>query len=510
MIAGWRFLLLCSFILAVCYQSFAGNFSDMQKQFDNYTGSEYSRKSIKPDKNREHVSNDVPLEELKKMQDIMAERKKTDIITLNDTILKNGLFTVSPDLWEKIGSIADIEKILQEDFSLETVIGVTLKNNPKIQAAYKSSKAAIERYSQVSNLDEIMNQYASFTRNIEINTGNPMLSNRPLLMNFPFPGMLALKGDIVMKDIQVSVLQLKKVVQDVIVDTKQAYYELSYIGEAIRITEESVRILQKMKDAVNSVYVSGKVSMNDIVKIQMEIEKLQTKTESLWQEKKTAQVALNELMGINGDFKPAKTDELTPDSLILDKNQLLKKTVLNRVEILILSKEIERMNLMIQMAEKEFYPDVTVGFSVFQNRVEKPAFSPMPMVRNANWFGKNDAYVRETKIKYEAKKDMLKDLKNTTETLINNVFFRYENAQRFFRLYESKLVPESQMTVDISTALYINRKIGFVDLMSSQELFLKYSLQLKESIKNLNVELAKIERLAGEQLSQAVIGKEEK
>lgn len=502
MFIKWKLLFLCSFVLTFWYQAVAGVFSNAEKQFENYGGSDYLQKSIIRHNDAGYPIKEEAFKELKKMQATLTDRKSSDAMTLEDAIVENGLFAPSLDLWFKLKNDPDIEKILQEDFSLKTVLAVALKNNPKIQSEYKLARASLERYDQVSNLDEIMNQYASFTKDLEINIGNPMLLNRPLMMNFPFPGMLALKGDIVMKDIQVSALELKKTVQDIVVSTRQAYYELSYLADAIKITDGSLKIIQKMKDAVNSLYISGKVSMNDIVKIQMEIEKLQNKIESLDQEKKTAQLTLNKLMGINGNFTPSNTDELKPYILAFKKSELLQKSIHNRVDILILSKQLERMNLMIKMAEKEFYPDFTVGFSVFQNRIEKPAFSAMPMVRSGNWFGKNDAYIRETKIRYNSKKDMLEDLKNTTETMINETLFKYENAQRFFNLYDSKLVPESQMAVDISTALYVNRKIGFVDLMSSQELFLKYSLQLKESVKNMNVELAKIERLLGEQLSQ--------
>ena len=89
---------------------------------------------------------------------------------------------------------------------------------------------------------------------------------------------------------------------------------------------------------------------------------------------------------------------------------------------------------------------------------------------------------------------------------INDAVYRYENAGRFYKLYESKLVPKSELTVDIAGALYVNRKIDFMDLITSQELFLKYSLMLKESVKNMNIEAVKIERLAGGELEARVMG----
>ncbi|OGP29629.1 MAG: hypothetical protein A2073_07985 [Deltaproteobacteria bacterium GWC2_42_11] len=504
-------------------EAYAGDFDRLQKELNDYSGSEYMRENlIKPvpagleqgGKSPHIEVKDEGVKELKTVAKQLSARKVNEKNRIDLTLIKNRLFEPDKDLWERLDNMEDFSKLLLEDYTLKTVLAVGIKNNLEIQSSYKSALAAVERYDQVSNLDEILNQYAVFTKNLDLNIGEPMMSNKPVIMNFPFPGMLSLKGNIVERDIETARLELEKSVQDMVVMIKETYYKTAYLYDAVKITNDVLGILHRMKDAVNAVYVTGKVSMNDIIKIQMEIDKMETELASFKEERKTVQVKLNKLLNIREDFMPEKVEELKPVVLTYVKENLFKKGVSERNEIKKLTKEIDRMRLMIEMAEKQFYPDFTPGFSIFQNRIikqvgtsaEEMPFSDMPMVRGGNWFGRNDAYIRETKFKYQAMNKMLDGLKNMTISEINDAVYRYENAGRFYKLYESKLVPKSELTVDIAGALYVNRKIDFMDLITSQELFLKYSLMLKESVKNMNIEAVKIERLAGGELEARVMG----
>jgi outer membrane protein TolC len=163
------------------------------------------------------------------------------------------------------------------------------------------------------------------------------------------------------------------------------------------------------------------------------------------------------------------------------------------------------MRLLIEMAEKRFYPDFTLGMSIFENRILKqvgtdapePAFPTRPMVKEANWFGSNDAFIRETRIKYEALEKEIEELKNSTVYEIDQALYRYENAFRLRTLYEARLVPKTKLTVEINETMYITGKVDFMDLLNSQQLYLNYSLSLKKAVKDMNVEAARLERLVG-------------
>jgi hypothetical protein len=500
----------------------AGEFSRLQKDFLEYGGSEYLDQNLSaraPVLYQKGENYTEPARELKAVQEELAGRKAREEKALEQGIIKTGIFEPEPGLWARVKAVPDIdstrgfERLLKEDYTIETVLAVALRTNPDVQKALTSARAAIEKYDQVSNLDEILNQYAVFTKNLDIRLGKP-LHNKPQILNFPFPGMLSLKGNIVDREVFISRLRLERTVEDLITRVKEAYYETAYLYNAIQITEETLELLKRLREVVNTVYTTGKSTLNDVVKIQIEIDRIENDLVEFKEKRNTMHVRLNKLLNISEGFVPVGIEELKPVALDYVKEELLKDGEEGRTEIRSLVAKLEKMQLLIEMAEKRFYPDFTPGFSLFQNRIIKqvgtdaqaPTFSNMPMVRGANWFGSNDAYIRETKIKYQALQDQIKGLKNKTVDATNQAVFRYENADRLRTLFASKLVPKSRLTVDITETMYITGKVDFMDLINSQQMFLSHSLSLKRAIKDMNVEAARIERLVGSTIKKKMDG----
>jgi hypothetical protein len=500
----WIAIYIVCLFFAITGMVFANDFSHLKKEFEEYKGSDYLIRNMER-REKSTYKEDKGMEEFKIVTADLRRRKDLERDSIKQVVIKNGLFEPETNLLEMLDKGADAEEILKSNYSINTVLTIALRNNLDIQSAYKGATAAIERYDQVSNLDEILNQYAVFTRNLELNIGEPMRLNKLVIMNFPFPGMLTLKGNIVEKDIDISKIELKRRVQDIITEIKESYYETAYLYSAIQIMKDVLDILQRMGEAVRAVYIAGRASLNDMVKIQMEIDRMENELIVFEERKKAIQLKMNKLLNIREEFIPEGFPDIEPVRLEYTKETLLRIGEKEILEIKGLTARLERMRLMIEMAEKEFYPDFTVGFSLFQNRItrqvgtgaEEPAFSEMPMVRSDNWFGKNDAYIRETKVKYKEMEMEIGNMKNMTVSNINDAIYRYENADRSYRLYKSKLVPKSEVTVDIAEALYINKRIDFMDLINSQDLYLKNNLMLKEAVRDMNIEAARIERLVG-------------
>jgi hypothetical protein len=500
-------------LLVTAGVAFAGGFSSLKKDYMEYGGSEYLK---------ENLSVEAPitvapenqgegLKELRAVKKELGGRKSIEAKALEESIIRNGLFMPGPFLWEKVKQvpkdeteIKGFERLLTDEYNLETVLAVALRNNQDIKRSLESARAALEKYDQVANLDEILNQYAVFTKNLKIRLGKP-LHKRPLTLDFPFPGMLALKGNIVDKEVLIARLKLERTVQDVITRVRETYYEAVYLDNAVSVTKEVLELLRRTREVINTVYTTGKSSLNDVVKIQIEIDRVENELVETVEKKYSMQLKLNKLLDISEGFTPPVVPELTPLSLAYVEEELFREGEVTRNEIKMKLAKLDRMRLLIEMAEKRFYPDFTLGFSLFENRILKqvgtdapePAFPTRPMVRGANWFGSNDAFIRETRKKYRALEEEIEELKNSTVYEIDQALYRYENAGRLRTLFESRLVPKTKLTVEINETMYITGKVDFMDLIDSQQLYLNFSLSLKKSIKDMNVEAARLERLVG-------------
>lgn len=510
-------LFFATLISAHTNLSYCSEFSNLLKNYQEYSGSDYLKNNLSSNKetpqSQERVERDYQVSRLQALKQIQRDlnfKKDEETKGLEQVLLKNGSFEPPHDLWIRIKSFsgsAAFENLLQKNYNIQTILSVVLFTNRSIKKAHQDARASLEKYNQVSNLDEILNQYAVFTKNLQIQIGKPLHKKSPV-MNFPFPGMLTLKGNIVDKEIQLAQLELENVVQEVITRIRETYYKTLYLNEAIDITHESLGLLKRLKNVINRIYTTGKSSLNDVLKIQMEIDRIDNSLIDLKEKRKALQVQMNQFLDISIQFTPDNFPKIKPILLSTKRDVLITGGIEKRNAIKKTVKNIERMELVIIMAEKKFYPEFTPGFSFFQNRLIKqvgtdapePPFSARPKLRGSNWFGSNDAYIRETKIRYEALKEELEELKNKTVDEITRAIYRYETADRGRKLFLLKLIPKSEITIEITEALYKTGKADFLELIDSETKFLNYRLALKKAIKNMNIEAANIERLVGERI----------
>lgn len=490
----------------------AGGYDELRRGYERYEGSEYQRRNVSVETEEAGAGpagggRAAALGELDSVRKLLSSTKQSRRASVLSAVTENGLFTPEPAFWERLGRAGDreaVEALLAGDYGLDRVLAAALRRNPAVKAATESALAALEKYDQVSNLDEILGQYSLFTKELDVRVGRER-GKRAVQLDFPFPGMLALKGAIVDQEALIARWELEKAVEDAITETKTAYYELVYLDHAVDITEETLGLLRRLREVINTVYTTGRASLNDVIKIQIEIDVLENDLREYEQRRSTVQVRLNKLLDLSDDFSPPAAVDPGPVMLDYTEAALYELGGGQRSEIKALEAKIARTERAIEMAEKRFYPDYTVGLSLFQNRMSARvgaaagdfSFPTRPMVRGGAWFGSNDAYIRETRLKYKAMRRTLEELKNDTVSDISRMIFGYENAVRDRALYESKLVPKSRLTIDITETQYITGKVDYMDLISSQQMYLTFSLRLKGAERDMNIHAARLERLVG-------------
>ena len=511
--------LLAAVVMAMAAaHAYGGEYSEMKDEYNGAGLTRYASDSLGaaapvPAPAWEAAASN--LSELQEVKQELSRRRAAALGQIDDVVVGSGLFEPTAELWQRVkgADATELEAFLTERYDLDTLLTVALAANPTIKKSRVAVEAAAEKYDQVSNLDEILGKYSVFTKELSLPPGAGGRHKRPVAMNFPFPGMLSLKGAIVDKEIDVARLKLLGAVQTTVTKVKQAYYDLLFLDHSIRVTEEVLGLARRMKGVVNTVYTTGKKTLNDVVKIKMEVDRLENSLVNVREKRRTAVVVLNKLVGVSAGFtlpEGAPLVPLTPVMLDYSTKELFKRGTAERTEVVVLVKKIEKMALAIEMGEKKFYPDLSSGMSLFQNVTTKqvgtgavmPAFSVTPMVRGGDWFGTNDAYMREVRKKYQMMGEALEELRSRTVTEINRSVFIYEKAKRDLILLESSLVPSSKLTVEITETMYTTGKVDFMDLVSSEQMYLDFSLKLKKSVRDLNVEAARLERLVGSKIKR--------
>jgi outer membrane protein TolC len=497
-----------SIILALSACSSTQTMDQLQRDLNKNSQSAYVRDNLKSQpkakqSNTLQASQILQTAKLKKVQNQLIHKKKSANNRLKSTIGNNGLFVASPSVQRLKGRTA-YENTLKKQARLFTVLSIVLKNNLAIKNSFEEAQANLAKYDQVSFLDDMLAQYAVFTKDLSL-TGSTQKHNKSVATGFPFPGLMTLKAAIIDQAVETSRLKLKQATQDVISQTQQSYYKLQYNQREITIIQQEVNLLSALKEELNNNYSSNTANLNSVIQVDIEIDKDRNRLQVAKDQKRALQAKLNALMNVSPDLILGKLDLLVPLKMPLNAKQLIKSAKANRVEIALLKSNLQKMAKIIRLSEKRFYPDFDAGFSRFQNKTSKqvgsgaqqPSFNTKPKIKINSYFAKNDAYLIETKQKYKALQFKIKSLETQTADDIQQALSRYQSQQRTFQLYQSKILPKAKEALQVAKNDYEAEGADYIQVLDAQEILLKYRLSSNKALREMNIEVSKIARILG-------------
>ena len=482
-------------VLSACSQN--STLSKLQNDYDNYKYSSYVVANLK----QEVLLSTANLRQNNSPQQpsiiLLKSRKSQSAAGLNSAIVRNDLYHTSAAIKQKVAGINGrkaTENTLAKTVSLELMIALAIKNNLDIKSAQQQAQASLEKYDQVGFLDDMLGQYAAFTKDIQL-TGSNQQHRKSISNAFPFPGLSALKSSIIDQSVESSRLQLKQKVQDVITQIRIAYYELQFAQEEIRLTQQNVVLLKSIKEDLQNSYSTNTGDLSGIIRVDIEIAASQNKLQVAKDKRRSQQARVNALLNLSPAFTLGKLDKLNADKLTGNIADYINTGQSRRIEIVRLHSDLEKMKRIIQLSEKRFYPDFDAGYSRFQDG----KFTTKPKFKNSNFFGKNDAYLSETKQKYKALQSKIVALKNTTADDIQRSYSNYQTQQRTLELYQNKVLPKAKSSLDIAKNLYETGEASYVKVIDAEEMILNYRLLSAKALNEMNVNKAKLMRFVGEE-----------
>ncbi len=411
---------------------------------------------------------------------------------------------------KKIRAIAKTEKIkeiLKRGIDPDTLISAAFERNPGLKSAKKKWDATLEKYSQATRLDNILRQYQAFVKDLNTKVG-PMRHKQAVSQKFPFPGTLTLKGDIVTKEVEIAREKYLIILRDLIAGIKNTYYELVYNDHAIHITSENLDLLKQLESVAYIKYKAGQAGYSDVIKVQTRIAKLDDDLITWRENRATVAAKLNEFLNLPPQFPlgPPKKVDLRDTGISL--GELTELGIQHQQELKIIRLKIDKTNLAIELAEKKFYPDFTLGFSYLEDEKgnlvgvgkEREPFSLKSVSKTPFWFGKNDAYIREARLVYQS---LIEDLESGKDKLgykVKDIFFQLDTAKRDVLLYKETLLQLAQSNLDVSQTDYQAGKSDFLDVLDAQKTWLDYNLLYKQHVRHQNQSIANMERAVGRKL----------
>jgi len=382
-------------------------------------------------------------------------------------------------------------------------------NNPGLAAAYEDWQADLEKIPQVRALPDPRVSYSYYIQEVETRVG-PQRNSVQLTQMLPWIGKLALRGDAAAQAAEASRLRYEAKKLDLFYQVKDAYYDYYYLGQAVAVTDENLRLLKNVQDVARTRYKTSEAGRGDLIRLEVEAGKLGDRLRQLRDMKGPAQAKLLAAMGMNRrpDLPwPTKVES----ARLADANDepIVKLAQQSSPALAALDAEAAERQKQILLAQKEYFPDVTVGLTwidtgpAWHMNPSDSGKDPLIAMVSVNlpiWWDKLDAGVREARQRHLAALSRRMAQENDLVSRIRMAAFQYRDAAGKLDLYERVLIPRATEALRLTETGYASGTASFADLLDAQRVLLEFQLTSRQAKADRARRLAMLEMLVGRKL----------
>jgi outer membrane protein TolC len=384
---------------------------------------------------------------------------------------------------------------------LKDLLAEALSSNPEIIAAQKRYEASRQRPTQASSLPDPM-----FSPSYNSN-GKPWpgagLGMEPtsqigfmVSQEIPFPGERKLAGDMAVKESEAEWQQYQQVQLSVVSRLKQAYYRRAYAFASVDVLDRNLELLRKFLRITEARYAVGKAAQQDVFKAQTQISILETKRVQLEREKRAREAEIASLVNRPPGSQLPRPADLRPIPVPARLEELYAAARENSPMLRRDEKMIQRAEVAVNMARKEYYPDFTLNGGYYNmGRMPDMYMFRADFKIPLYFFRKQRAAVTE-------QAQTLVESRKTYEATNQSLHFRIQDdylmtqtSEQLVRLYGQTVIPQASLALESSLSSYETGSVDFLTVFMNYITVVEYEMNYYEELQNFYLALARLEEM---------------
>ena len=373
----------------------------------------------------------------------------------------------------------------EETVKLPDLIREALKNNPEIHVAEARANGSTHKIPQATSLADPMvmmgyenegtDSFYTFDRETK---GMPADSRWMFSLSqmFPYPGKLALKGEMATRDAESLKAMADATRLATEVRVKELYHDLFLAYTNIDLLTDQAALFSRVEDAALARYAAGMAPQQEVWMAQTEKYMLLDREEMEKQKIQSLKAMLNAALGRDA-LSPLGRPEKPQN--VINKYRLDELIQLSHDRYpMIKSREkmVNAAEAKVQMAKKEYYPDFTIGTSYFARSSQFPDMWSLTATMNVPIFYKT----KQREGVLEAEASLLEARRNVEATklmassALRDNHAMLKTAENLMALYRDGLIPKAYQGFELSLSGYVTEKIEAITAITRLKALIDY------------------------------------
>lgn len=393
--------------------------------------------------------------------------------------------------------------------TVDEYIRYAMKNSVGLEAAFEDYRAATKRPEQVATLPNPNFQYGHFIESVETRVG-PQKHTVGVAQSFPWFGTLQLRGEEANLEASAEFNRFLAKKNKLVFEINEAYSELAYAQAAEKVTSDSLQLVQSWEQVLQQRFRTGSGSHSDLIKVQVELGRLEVALAAARDAQTPLRVRLNSLLSREHSLPtPIATNFLQHSNAADakdaedDTRDFFELIQSHNPELRMLHTLAEARRVGLALAEKKYYPDITLGINyVAVGDRDVPGGGDDALLGTVSlslpvFLSKNRAAVAEASARSRGLKQRIKEKEYSLRAELSRIRFNLRDSRRKISLYKDTLIPKTNESIEASYTAYQSGEANFLDVIDSEERLLEYRLALKRAQADLVLALSKLQMLAG-------------
>jgi outer membrane protein TolC len=397
-------------------------------------------------------------------------------------------------VYKPMGSSAEV-------LVLEEVIAEVLARNPTLAQMIAAAQAAQARCPQVTSLDDPMVDLVLAPASLGSNNVDPGY-RAGISQKFPLGGKLALRGQIALAEASVAGNDVDDARLQLIESGNQAFYELFLAYRAQVINDESLDLLREAKkSAENSLTKGGNVQ--DVYQLDVEIARLGERVLTLQRMQQVARARLNTLMHRAADSAlPPPPSTLVVPSGLPPLEALQAHALEQRPDLRAMSDRVAGDEAMLTLAQREFYPELTVGAAYDTIMGNGPSRDLAPQlsvgINIPLRVEKRQAAIAEAQARLVQRRAEAMRLIDQVNLQINEAYAQVAESEKVVRHYEGVILPAAEKNVKAAQNAYTATRIPLITYLEAQRDFVNLKERFYQAQAEYFQRRATLDRVVGD------------
>ncbi|MFC1498387.1 TolC family protein [Verrucomicrobiota bacterium] len=382
-------------------------------------------------------------------------------------------------------------KYPDENSTVDNYINHAFLVNPELKAAFNRWKASLEQARQAGYLDDPSLTFEKAIDEVDLDY------RVAISQKIPWYGKRSLLKKAKIAGAEEAMYEFETVKLELYMKVVMAFNEYQYLGRVTSVTSDNLKLLTDMEAAVRARYESGKAEFSDLIKVQVEMDKLKNELSTLQDQRLVRSNMLAALLDLKMDKalpwpKMQLLDQTDiPDDVLFDMLRDLNP------ELKAMDSMLEKKKLSLDLARKTGWPDFVFGAS-WMAMPENDAGEHMTDtglmagITLPIWRGKYSAERKEAEAMYKAVFNKRKDLTNRLKVELRTALFKSKDALRRIKLFEDSLLPKAKQALEVTRKDYASGKANFMSLIDAQRTLLEFTVMHVRALADREIAIAEI------------------